>query len=538
MTNLRLTRHAATSFAGIAIFAMILAGCGSTTAQTESSSTTGSSPTSLTIASASAVSTLSVNQEAGIANYQLAALYQEGLTGVNANGRLIPALAKKWESKDNKTWVFDLRNNVKFHDGTTLTADDVLDSINVARNAKLSPGLSVYWPSYVSKVQKTGEYQITITLSSPHSDFAMQVSNVSGLFVTSKKFREKTGNDYGSAKKLIVGTGPYQVTEFDPSSHVTLKKFKDYWGKNNGPETIRINFITEDSTRLLAFQNGNADVSLNVPVTSVQQWKSNGATVTAYPDLSYYGLTFDTSNTPFNDIHIRKAFSYAFDKTGVVEGILKGYGQVATGIDSPQQLSGWTDNNEKKAEAVVNKLPALAYSLKKAKNELKQSSRPNGFTTTLTYPTGYPAVGQASLALAQSLKKIGITLKVKEIPLEQWLNEVGNGKQGVAWMIYSPTTPQPNEASSWLLAAGGTGTNPANWSNSDVAKKTAKITTVNDKSEKLQLVLETTKIALKEDIYSPVYWGKSAIATRKGLKLKSIGTYWLGTNWAQDFVNE
>ncbi len=521
--------------AAVAVRATLaLAGCGSAS----SSQSTSSGPISeLTVASASAVSTLSVNQEAGSANYQLAALYQEGLTGVNDKGKVIPALATSWTTKDkNKVWVFTIRKNVRFHDGTTMTVDDIVDSINVARDSKQSPGLSVYWPDYVKSVEKTGDDQLTITLTSSQPDFAMQVSNTAGLFVTSESFRKKEGSDYGSSKGLIVGTGPYKVTEFDPSSHVTLTKFSDYWGKNTGPKKIRIDFITEDSTRQLAFRNGKTDVAFNVPVTQISQWESGGAKVTTYPDRSYYGLTFDSSVKPFNDIHVRKAVSYAVDKKGIVSGILKGNGEVATGIDSPDQLAGWTDNNRSKAAKKVADLPALSYSLAKAKKELAESSSPDGFTATLTYPTGYSAVGQASLALAQSLKKIGVTLNVKEIPLEQWLNEIGNGKQGVGWMIYNPTTPQPNEISSWLLAAGGKGSNPANWEDSAVAAKTDSIGSLTDESAKLDAVLDTTKTALEQDVYSPVYWGRSAVATRSGIRLTGIGTYWLGTNWAEDFI--
>lgn len=516
------------------VSALVLSGCGSNGTQETG---TGKTLSTLTVATSSQVSTLSVNQEAGSANYQLAALYQEGLTGVDASGKVIPALAEKWQStNDNKTWVFTIRPNVKLHDGSTLTTDDIVDSIAVARNPQLSPGLSVYWPDYVKSVEKTGDNEITISLTSPQVDFAMQVSNVAGLFVTSKDFRQKAGNDYGSAKKLIDGTGPYKVTEFDPSSHVTLKKFTGYWGKNSGPETVRVNFITEDSTRQLAFQDGSIDASFNVPVASVKQWEANGSKVTAYPDRSYYGLTFDTSVAPFNDIHIRKAISYSVDKKGIVDGILKGYGEVATGIDSPDQLAGWTDNDVSKAQKIVADLPALGFDTSKAKSEIEQSEKPNGFETTLTYPTGYPAVGQASLALAQTLKKIGITLDVKEIPLEQWLSEIGNGKQGVGWMIYNPSTPQPNEITSWLLAASGPQANPANWTDAAVAEKTNSVGSLESTDEKLNLVLDTTKTALEQDIYSPVYWGKALVATKQGVTLKPIGTYWIGTNWAADFV--
>ena len=522
-----------------ALSLITLAGCGSTDAQSGSgaaASGSGRALTKVTLGSGSAISTLSVNQEAGSANYQIAALFQEGLTGLDANGKTVPALARKWHTDDNLTWVFDLREDVKFHDGTDLTADDVVFSIQTAMDPTLSPGLSTYWPDYVQGAEKTGDNQVTITLTSPHADFDSEVSNAAGLFVTSKAFWDKAGSDYGSSKGLILGTGPYQVTEFDSSSHVTLKRFGGWWGKNKGPKTVRIDFIPEDSTRLLAFQDGSIDASLTVPVANVDEWKQDeGATISTYADRSYYGLTFDPTVQPFDDIHVRRAVAYALDKKKIVSGILKGYATVATGIDAPEQLAGWA-GSAKRARKLVKDLGALDFDLKKAKAELKQSSQADGFSTTLTYPTGYAAVGQASLALAQQLKKIGIDVDVKEITLDQWLSEVGNGKQGVAWMIYNPTTANPNEITSWLLDAAGAGSNPANWTDDDVAAKTESLGTLTDDKERLDIVLETTKTAIEQAIYAPAWWGKALVATKEGVAFKNSGTYWLATPWASEFT--
>ena len=513
-----------------------LAGCGSTDTQSGSgSAASGGALSKVTLGSGSAISTLSVNQEAGSANYQIAALFQEGLTGLDANGKTVPALAREWHTDDNLTWVFDLRDDVTFHDGTKLTADDIIFSIETAMDPTLSPGLSTYWPDYVEGAQKTGDSQVTITLSSPHADFDTEVSNTAGLFVTSKAFWDSVGSDYGSSKGLILGTGPYQVTEFDSSSHVTLKRYNDWWGEYEGPETVRIDFIPEDSTRLLAFQDGSIDASLTVPVANVDEWKQDGSTISTYSDRSYYGLTFDPTVQPFDNVHVRRAVAYALDKESIVSGILKGYGSVATGIDAPEQLAGWA-GSAKRARKLVKDLGALDFDLKKAKAELKQSSQADGFSTTLTYPTGYAAVGQASLALAQQLKKIGIDVDVKEITLDQWLSEVGNGEQGVAWMIYNPTTANPNEITSWLLAASGAGANPANWTDEDVAAKTESLGTLTDDKERLDIVLETTRTALEQAIYAPAWWGQALVATKDDIAFKDSGTYWLATPWASEFT--
>ena len=191
--------------------------------------------------------------------------------------------------------------------------------------------------------------------------------------------------------------------------------------------------MTEDSTRQLAFTSGKVDVSFNVPVTSVAQWKTNGVDHRV-PDRPYYGLTFDPNVAPFNDIHVRKAVSYAVDKKSIVSGILKGYGEVAT-ASIPGAARRLTDND---ASRHPSRRPTsrISYDPKKAKSELKQSSKPNGFTATLTYPTGYAQAARRR-SPSRRISRARITLNVKEIPLEQWLSEIGNGKQGVGWMIYN-----------------------------------------------------------------------------------------------------
>ena len=105
-------------------------------------------------------------------------------------------------------------------------------------------------------------------------------------------------------------------------------------------------------------------------------------------------------------------------------------------------------------------------------------------------------------------------------------------------MIYNPTTSTPNEVTSWLLAAGGAGTNPANWTDEDVAAKTDSIGQLTDAKEQLDIVLETTKAALEQAIYAPAWWGQAVVASKQGITFKDSGTFWLATPWASEFSAE
>ncbi|MDR3106946.1 MAG: ABC transporter substrate-binding protein, partial [Bifidobacteriaceae bacterium] len=265
------------------------------------------------------------------------------------------------------------------------------------------------------------------------------------------------------------------------------------------------------------------------------QWGAQGgATIQYIADRTYQGLTFDASVEPFDDIHVRRAVAHGIDRQAIVDGVLRGHGAPATGIDSPEALAGWVSLDQ--AKAAVAGLPVTPYDLDQAKSELAQSQVPDGFTTILTYPTGYAAVGKASLAIADSLSQVGITVEVKEITLEQWLNEVGDGEHGIGWMIYEPTTPLPDEITSWLLAADGPGANPANWTDPSVSALLASIATADDDASRLDLTIQATAAALEQVIYAPVYWGEAAIALRPGVSAPSFGTFTLMSNWSTAFT--
>jgi peptide/nickel transport system substrate-binding protein len=139
--------------------------------------------------------------------------------------------------------------------------------------------------------------------------------------------------------------------------------------------------------------------------------------------------------------------------------------------------------------------------------------------------------------LSDALKGLGITLNVTEIPLDQWLNEIGNG-QGVGWMIYGPTTLEPGEITMWLLDAQGPLYNPANWTNEEVAALTAEVMSAPDFESQIEPTLKSNSIAQEQAIYAPVWWGQAAIAYQSYTHVRDYNSMsLLGSNWPQLFVD-
>jgi peptide/nickel transport system substrate-binding protein len=493
------------------------------------------------------IKSLDVNREAGILNYYLAAIVNEGLVSINNEGQVVPALAESWDDGgDASVWTFKLRADAKFSDGSSVTAEDIIWSIERAQNPKESPGVNSYFPDYIQSVEKTADDEITIKLEGSHAGFIWAVSNAGGLFVSQKAWGE-AAKAIGSSEDLLLGSGPYKVTEFNPGSNATFEATGTWWGGETNIKKIRFDFIEDDATRLLAFTSGDIDFALNIPVEQSEQWeKVDGATVESIGDRSYYGLTFDETVKPFDDEHVRRAVSYAVDAKSIVDGsILKGHGQPATAVTPPEQFASVLSNDE--ANEKLAAITHYEFDIDKAKEELAQSGSPGGFETTITYPDSYQNTGKASLVIADSLKELGITLNVKEIPLEQWLDEIGDGNQGVGWMIYIPTTAEPGEIASWLFDAQGlykdpttgeeSSTNPANWTNKEAAALAADILSAASLEAEVAPTLEANEIAQQQAIYAPVWWGQSAVAYSDIITVTDYNTYTLTSqNWPQQFA--
>lgn len=131
------------------------------------------------------LSTLDTAHETGIINYYVAQVVSEGLLAVDKNGQLIPAIASSYHTDDAQTWVFDIRPDALFQDGNPVTIDDVLFSIDIAKDPDKSPSSASYWPAGV-QAAGSGDNQITITLPAPAVNFGWTVTANGGLWITEK----------------------------------------------------------------------------------------------------------------------------------------------------------------------------------------------------------------------------------------------------------------------------------------------------------------------------------------------------------------
>lgn len=481
----------------------------------------------LTLALPSSLSSLDVGRESGVLNYLVAVLAQESLLSVDPSGKLGPGLASSWKQPDARTYVYTLRRGVSFTDGTPFTADDVVASIEAIRDPENGSALG-YAYAGVESVKSTGDHEVTIRLKAPDAMFAWTTS-AGGLLVSSRAFLTRNKGKIGTPKTLLLGTGPYRITEFAADDHVLLERNDAWWGEKPAVRKLKLSFVPDAGTRLVAMKSGAVDGALGLASDEARGWESS-ARVTYTGDRSVVSLAFDTAEAPFDDVHVRRAIAHATDREGIVKGILHGRAEVADALPSRDMWGDLMPADE--VRSGYDAIPALSFDLDAARAELDKSSAKGGFSAELHYPNSGPQLGKAALALAASLKKIGITLNVKEITLEQWVAELGSGKQPLQFLWYFPVTGDPAELADPYLNAAATATDIAHYDNSTVntALDTAKSAT--DKDVRARELMKAVQTAGADLPYLPLWWAQTASAFSKEFVLLDQGPFTFIGPWA------
>ena len=469
-----------------------------------------------------------------LATPTIMAISLEGLLRFGPDGSLQPALASSWHRPDPLTYVYNLRPGVKFWDGSPLSADDVVYSMSKNLDPKSGSEVASYYAS-VKSIKATSPSQVTIKLSSPDALFQYTPAFFAGL-VVKKSFWEAHLKDIGTPGVLTLGTGPFKITEYVPEQHVTLLRNDLYWGPKPAIQKLVLQFIPEESTRLLAMQSGQLDGAFEVPADQWNQWQGlPHTTVHSAPGLETEFISFDLRTKPFDDLHVRRAIAHSLDKKGLVNAVLHGRGVPSLSIAPPVT---WTSLQSSAATSRLYKsLSSYPYNLKLAKAELAKSSVPGGFSATFTYPDSYPEFGKAGSSLAQNLKQIGITLNVKQMPFNQWLatsrrNTPYNMSSGIWYMDYlDPADVLYNFLDSQFAKPNAL--NGANFKNAQVDRLLAKQKGSGSRSVRAGALAEVTRLAAEQLPYLPLFLPSIGMAINSKYRYRNFGPLYFYQPWAQ-----
>jgi peptide/nickel transport system substrate-binding protein len=528
----RATRHAARLCGSIAVVVVCaaLATVGGASARTDVRS---ADVAHLTWALGAPIRGLEYTHSADSGTATVVSLGCETLVKYDRIGRLRPALATSFTTPNTLTRIYTIRKNVKFWDGSTLTPEDVVFSLQRAASSKAGSQIAAFYTAVKSITAQGNRIVIRLKQPDPYFRYAVAVT-----YILQKKYWQANLKDIGTPQKLTMCTGPHRFTKFQGDGTTELVAFDGYWGGRPAVRAITLKVIVNEATRLLAMRQGEIDGSFRLSQDVIDQWKRlPNTTIQLAPELRTAYLSLDTAVEPWNDVHVRRAVAYSFDKAGLVKAVLRGYGDVAPTMPPPEQ---WGDvMTQPQVHAFYRTLPKYSYSLAKAKAELAQSDFPDGFKATLPYPDSEQTLGKAALSLSENLKKLGIDLTVKEVPTDAWFATLYNhpspmGPQIISWGV---DYPDPADALHFIYdskAAVKNNFNTANYKSAQMDKLLATQQNSVATGVRAAAIRRALRLASVDVPYIPIWYQDIAMGLSSKLRYRGWGTWYLYQPWALD----
>ncbi|WP_097989949.1 ABC transporter substrate-binding protein [Streptomyces sp. f51] len=320
-----------------------------------------------------------------------------------------PGLARKASNPDPTTWVYDLRAGVRFHDGRTMTADDVVHSLGRQRN----PDNAAAWAQVfqnVNAVTRTGPLQVTVKLKKPDSQFPQYMATAAGV-VASKAGVEKAGRDYGTTGGLAC-SGPFELGAWHKGQSIELDRFDGYWGTRAKAGRVEFRFLTDPSARTNALLSGEVDGGYLIPTESYARLKrSVTGTLHFGEGLSTVNVNITNLKGPLGDVRVRRALSLALDRSGFVKAGLGGGGSATTSLTTRAAWARATDTTRK---AAFDGLPPTEPDLDRAKALIEEAGAKGATLTVATSSIGQD-VSLLATAVQAAGTRIGLDIRLRSI---------------------------------------------------------------------------------------------------------------------------
>jgi peptide/nickel transport system substrate-binding protein len=331
---------------------------------------------------------------------------QEGLVKMDRHGKIVPWLAERWHTADNKNYTFFLKRGVRFHNGRELRAADVKFVIDRAMNPETKHPYPGYYEA-ISDIIVKDDYTITFTLKSTTANFLLNMARQGSVVYPHEAV--------DTLKTEPIGTGPYKLAEWVRGDRIVLVKNPDYHVKGL-PRLDRVTyrFITDPNAALAALKAGDIDASMfglgpeHVP----ELQKDPRFQVIIGETTNDVILSMNNSRKPYTDVRVRRAITHGINKPEVVKGAMFGLGRVlGTNVDPLNPY-------------FVDMAGAVPHDPARAKKLLADAGYPNGFETVLKVAPQYPYTVRTGEVLADQLRKIGVRVKIEQVEWSQWLSRV------------------------------------------------------------------------------------------------------------------
>jgi peptide/nickel transport system substrate-binding protein len=464
----------------------------------------------------------------------------ETLVWRDNDGKLVPRLALSWQimPSDPTVWEFKLRPNVKFHDGTPMTADDVVFSLDRARmDTSDFKGLH----SVVESITKIDDLTVHIKTKGPAP---LWVNDLTNTFIMSKKWAEEhkvqkpqdfKNREDNYAARNTNGTGPYILVSREPDVKTVLKINPDHWAEQK-PEVTEIIYtpIKADAARVTALLSGEADFVQDVPVQDIERLQQTQGirVVTGLENRTIFFMVdqgskeLRTSNikgkNPFSDVRVRKAMNLVLDRDAIKRVVMRGQ-SIPTNTIVPIPVNGWT----KELDAYPK--PDIAQ----AKKLMTDAGYQDGFSITLNCPNDRYVNDEAICqAYTGMLGRIGINAKLMaqskalHFPLGQkgeadfflmgWGVPTYDSGYIFDYLVHTRSdAPVPGSGEGGALGSW----NVSHYSNPDIDKMIVALHSEVDLSKRDKMIAEIWKKLQDEQVFLAVHNQMKAYAMKDNIQI-------------------
>lgn len=418
----------------------------------------------------------------------------EGLVKPDENGNLINAVASDFRvSEDGLTYTFTLRENVKFHNGNVVTAEDVKYSLErVSGLLDGTPLISTL--KTIQSVDILDEKTVQVKVESANTELIY--SFVAAIIPAG------SGEDESADP---IGTGPFSFVSYKPQEGIVLAKNPEYW-QEGLPYLDQVEFkiINSADTALLELQGGTIDFYAYLTDSQVQALQGSHQVISSVSNV-VQALFLNNAVEPLNDVRVRQAISYAIDKESINDFVGGGNGTLISSAMLPTLKENYVD---------LNDTYGTTANVEKAKELLADAGYPDGFDLEITIPSDYEFHMQTGEVIVEQLKAVGINATIKAVEWATWLDEAYNNRQYVATIsgITCDSTP------GYLLNRFQTDSkkNFINFQNAEYDEIYAKAQAELDPAKKAEYYKELQKILCDEagSVFLQIPANQTAISKR------------------------
>jgi peptide/nickel transport system substrate-binding protein len=375
---------------------------------------------------------------------------------------IIPGLATSWKSsEDGLTWIFRLRQGVKFHDGTDFNAKAVefnfqrwMDVDNPYHNGQFSYWNYVFggFPGFVKSVTALSDYSVEIKLNKPYAPFINTLATP--IFgIGSPDAIKKYGDE---VYKHPVGTGPFSFKSWDPNNSIILTRYNQYWDMPAKVDEVEFKVIPSNIDRLEQLKNGEIQIADNLgpdDVAVIEEDSNLQLLLRPYFNVGY--IAVNNEKAPFDNRDVRIAISYAINKEEMIKEVFANLARPAKTL-IPPLLWGYNES-----------IKDSEYNPEKARQILANAGYPNGFKTTLWVMNSsrdyFPKPLQTAEYIKESLKEINIDAVIMTYTWDEYLNRIKNGEHEMALIGWTGDNIDPDNFLNTLLSSDNA--NPGNAGN-------------------------------------------------------------------------